>query len=169
LNKLGTFTKNSTGNLEFTPNGQNYLLQSFGFESLSTRMIMQTPAETGSSNGIWWKAASVIPILIGGYLYFAQPQPVANFVNEQWSGFVAPIVNPQPEKEIVRQPDTKTITEISVVKAESIKKEINDYQVIAGSFRVLSEAETLESKLKNKGFENAKFTQKKGSYYYVAF
>lgn len=173
LNELGTFHKNSSGKLEFTPNDINYMLESFGLESLRTKLIMQTATKANESNGVWWKVASIVPILVGGYLYFAQPQPVANFVNEQWSGFIVPlidkeakagtvVVKPQAEPEVVKI-ETETV-EVTVV--ENL---IHDYQVIAGSFRVQSEAETLESKLKEEGFENARFTQKKGSYYYVAF
>lgn len=167
LNELGNFSKNNEGNIEFTPNEQNYLLESFGLESLRTKLIMQ-PTHTQSSNGIWWKAVAMVPVLIGGYLYFAQPQPVANFVNEQWSGFVAPIVNPQPA-ETTAQPETKIIEATPVAKAEVKENSTLNHQVIAGSFRVKAEAEVLEAKLKEQGFADAKFTQKKGSYYYVAF
>lgn len=169
LNELGSFSKNTEGNIVFTPNDQNYLLESFGFESLRTKLIMQPASQSQTSNGIWWKAAAMIPILIGGYLYFAQPQPVANFVNEQWSGFFAPIENPQAANKTIAQSEIKVIEETTLAKVEVRENLTLNHQVIAGSFRVKSEAEVLESKLKEKGFSDAKFTQKKGSYYYVAF
>lgn len=173
LGELGTFTKYPAGNIEFKPNEQNYLLESFGLESLRTKLIMQPTVQTGSSNGVWWKVAAMVPILVGGYLYFAQPQPVANFVNEQWSGFVAPIVNPEiktTEKEIPAiVAETEKIKLIEETPAPVAEKVVHNHQVIAGSFRLQSEAETFEAKLKEKGFANAKFTQKKGSYFYVAF
>lgn len=172
LGELGTFTKYPAGNVEFKPNEQNYLLESFGLESLRTKLIMQTATETKTSNGIWWKVASIVPILVGGYLYFAQPQPVADFVNEQWSGFVAPIVNPQATaKQAPAVEEVKVIEEAPAPIAENTvsEKAVLNHQVIAGSFRLKSEAETFELKLREKGFANAKFTQKKGNYFYVAF
>lgn len=176
LGELGTFTKYPAGNVEFKPNEQNYLLESFGLESLRTKLIMQPKVQTQNSNGVWWKVAAMVPILVGGYLYFAQPQPVANFVNEQWSGFVAPIVNPEVKSTAKEIPTTiveeKIVEETALpVVVENIipEKIVYNHQVIAGSFRLQSEAETFEAKLKEKGFENAKFTQKKGNYFYVAF
>lgn len=176
LNHLGTISKNASGSLEFNSTGENYLLESFGLESVRAKYIMQSVPENGRSNAIWWKAASVIPILLGGYLYFAKPQPVANFVNEQWSGFVTPFINSQIIKEEApvalikaEEPKIEVTEEIPVTESVVLENTIYDYQVIAGSFRVESEANTLELKLKEKGFENARFTQKKGSYFYVAF
>lgn len=177
LGELGTFTKYPAGNVEFKPNELNYSLESFGLESIRTKFIMQPVSENNGSNGVWWKVAAMVPILIGGYLYFAQPQPVADFVNEQWSGFVTPIVNPQvasTEKAtpvITETEDVKVIEERSVpIVANTIsEKTIHNHQVIAGSFRLQSEAENFEAKLKEEGFANAKFTQKKGNYFYVAF
>lgn len=176
LGELGTFTKYPAGNVEFKANEQNYLLESFGLESLRTKLIMQPTVQTGSSNGVWWKVAAMVPILIGGYLYFAQPQPVANFVNEQWSGFVAPIVNPEIKSSTetatpIVVEETKIIEETPapIVENKVTEKVVHNHQVIAGSFRLQSEAETFEAKLKEQGFANAKFTQKKGSYFYVAF
>lgn len=176
LNHLGTISKNASGSLEFNSTGENYLLESFGLESVRAKYIMQSVPENGRSNAIWWKAASVIPILLGGYLYFAKPQPVANFVNEQWSGFVTPFINSQIIKEetptaVIKseEPKVEVTEEIPVTEIVVAENTIYDYQVIAGSFRVESEANTLELKLKEKGFENARFTQKKGSYFYVAF
>ena len=98
LNYLGTFVKNESGILEFQPANQNYLLDSFGLQSVRAKLIMQ-PVQNQTSKLGWWKAATIVPILIGGYLYFGKPQPVADFVNEQWSGFVTPLINSQSTPE----------------------------------------------------------------------
>ncbi len=169
LNYLGTFIKNASGNIEFNALEQNYLLDSFGLESVRTKYIMQPVPDSNSSKLGWWKVASVIPILIGGYLYFGKPQPVADFVNEQWSGFVAPLINPQTTEDIIPETTVKITEEIPVAEDKVEENLIYDYQVIAGAFRVKSEAENMELKLKAEGFANAKFTQKKGNYFYVAF
>ncbi|SMC35468.1 HU domain-containing protein [Moheibacter sediminis] len=173
LGELGTFTKYPAGNVEFKPNELNYSLESFGLESIRTKFIMQPVPKNNGSNGVWWKVAAMVPILIGGYLYFAQPQPVADFVNEQWSGFVAPIVNTHvvsTETPLITE-EVKVIEEMPAAIVENVVSEkiVHAHQVIAGSFRLKSEAEIFEAKLKEEGFANAKFTQKKGSYFYVAF
>src|SRR5690606_38231401 len=126
------------------------------------------PVSRDDSSGFgWWKVAAVVPILIGGYLYFGKPQPVADFVNEQWSGFVSPILNSESSTE-----EIPTVA-VEVVETPVIKIEENnlthDYQVIAGAFRLMSEAETMEQKLREQGYEKARFTQRKGNYFYVAF
>jgi len=168
LEELGTFTKNQSGSLEFNSNGKNYLLDSFGLESIRTKYIMQSIPESRNSSAVWWKVASVIPVLVGGYLYFAQPKPVADFVNEQWSGFVTPLINSQNTPEETPIIITETI-ELPVVETNKPEQITHDYQVIAGAFRLLDEAKSLEQKLQEQGFENAKFTQKKGNYFFVAF
>lgn len=167
LSTLGTFSKNTSGNLEFRPDSRNYLLDAFGLESVRIKHIMQPVSRDDSSGFGWWKVAAVVPILIGGYLYFGKPQPVADFVNEQWSGFVSPILNSESSTE-----EIPTVA-VEVVETPVIKVEENnlthDYQVIAGAFRLMSEAETMEQKLREQGYEKARFTQKKGNYFYVAF
>ena len=167
LNHLGRLTKDAAGNLEFHADNKNYLLDSFGLESIRAKHIMHPVQQSHSSAG-WWKVAAVIPILIGGYLYFGKPQPVADFVNEQWSGFVAPIIQSQ---DVVSEIPTASVEVMEPIVTESLVMETpaHDYQVIAGAFRVQSEAEILEQKLRDQGFEKAQFTQKKGNYFYVAF
>ncbi|NLN32309.1 MAG: SPOR domain-containing protein [Flavobacteriaceae bacterium] len=166
LPELGTFTKDENGLLNFTPSGENFLLDSFGLESIRVRYIL--PSERQSSSTIWWKAAAVIPILLGGFLYFGKPQPVTDFVNQQWSGFVTPLVNPNLKAATAVASPIESIE----TKAETFKSEaavIHDYQVISGAFRKAEEADNQVSKLRSKGFENVKMTQKKGNFYFVAF
>jgi len=168
LSNLGTFSQNEKGFLVFTPSHENFLLDSFGLENIRATYILPVEAQQSSST-IWWKVASVIPILLGGYLYFGKPQPVTNFVNEQWSGFVSPILNISPGANSASQSIIKSVEENIADKYIVKDFTVYDYQVIAGAFRVKSEAETLEKNLQSQGFEFAKLTQKKGSYYYVAF
>lgn len=169
LQGLGNLTKGNDGLLNFEPIHSNFLLESYGLESFSSKLILQSEDKKGSST-ILWKAAAMIPILIGGFLYFGKPQPVTDFVNQQWSGFVTPIMN--PNLEVVKIADTpiKTVSE-NIVAFENNKKTekiIHNHQVIAGSFKKIEEADNFVKILHQKGFKDARFTQKKGSFYYVA-
>lgn len=165
LEGLGTLTKDEKSLIQFTPNHPNYLLSSFGLDVVRPELILPTLNQE-SNSGVWWKVASVIPILVGGYLYFGKPKPVTDFVNQQWSGFVSPIINPNAEAaQAVASPIKVIEKQIETKIEENI---VHDYQVIAGSFRKLEEANTLVAKLQANGFSKAKMTQKKGSYYYVA-
>jgi hypothetical protein len=163
---LGSFSQTETNQMIFTPANQNFLLESFGLDAVKGQFILSTESQE-SSSAVWWKVASIIPILIGGYLYFGKPKPVTDFVNQQWSGFVSPILNPDAKatKAVVAAPIKVVEKQISTVKEEAI---IHDYQMIVGSFRKLEEANTSVSKLQDKGFTKAKMTQKKGNFYYVA-
>ncbi len=167
LSELGKFSKDETGLLQFEPNEENYLLESFGLESIRAKYIL--PAENNqSSSTVWWKVAAVVPILIGGFLYFGKPKPVTDFVNQQWSGFVSPVLNPNLEAAKAIASPIKTVeTEAMSYKEEVLA--VHDYQVIAGSFRKAEEADDQVEKLQKKGFTTAKMTQKKGNYFYVAF
>lgn len=180
LSELGKFEIGDEGKMIFNPVDKNYLVESFGLESLRLVHVMNQTTETTTSNkAVWWKVASIIPIVLGGYLYFAKPQPVADYVNQQWSGFVMPLLNSDTKinlnstsihKEIQKKDKIETDLNENIKEAEIIEAvEIKSHQVIAGSFRLLSEAESFEQKLKEKGFSNAMFTQKKGRYFYVAY
>lgn len=166
LPELGNLSKSDTHQIEFTPSAQNFLLESFGLDAVKASYVLSNESAQ-SSSAVWWKVASVIPILVGGYLYFGQPKPVTDFVNQQWSGFVSPILNPDAtaSKAVVAAPIKVVEKQISTVKEEAI---IHDYQVIAGSFRKLEEANNSVIKLQGKGHTNAQMTQKKGSFYFVA-
>ncbi len=168
LHNLGTFAQDEKGFLSFTSSNENFLLDSFGLESVRASYIMPVETQQNSST-VWWKVASVIPVLLGGYLYFGKPKPVTDFVNEQWSGFVSPIFDPtagaSPASQSVINSVEKDMADNYIVKDFTVY----DYQVIAGAFRVKSEAENMEKSLLSQGFEFSKLTQKKGSYYYVAF
>ena len=168
LSGLGELKQNPMGQIEFSAIDKNYLLDSFGLEKIQATRILPVEKQQNSSL-VWWKAASVVPVLLGGYLYFGKPQPVTDFVNKQWSGFTFSTWNSNAEAEPAAQSVLNQIEETSENTYKFKDHNIYDYQVIAGSFRVKSEAETLEKKLQEKGFEFAKLTQKKGSYYYVAF
>lgn len=168
LPELGTLSKNQEGSLTFTPSHPNYLLSSFGLESIRPKQILVAQTETSGNSAIWWKAAAVIPILLGGFLYFGKPQPVTDFVNQQWSGFVSPKMDPNIQAMKAVESPIKTVE----IQAENYIKEeltVHNHQVIGGSFRKMEEADAQVAKLKEAGFDKAQFTQKKGSYFYVAF
>lgn len=167
LSELGNFSKNETGVLQFEPKSENYLLESFGLESVRAKYILPTELNPSSST-VWWKAAAVVPILIGGFLYFGKPKPVTDFVNQQWSGFVSPVMNPNLEAAKAVESPIKTVEAEAITYKEEVLA-IHDYQVISGAFRKAEEADAQVEKLQKKGFRSAKMTQKKGSFYYVAF
>ncbi len=167
LSDLGTFSQDENGLLHFVPGHQNYLLDSFGLESIRAKYILSKQSEENNSSA-WWKAAAIVPILIGGFLYFGKPQPVTDFVNQQWSGFVSPVMNPNTEATVAIESPIKAIEkEATTYKNEVLT--VHDHQVISGSFRKLEEADAQVEKLQKLGFEQAKMTQKKGNFYYVAF
>ena len=168
LPELGILSKTKEGLLNFTPNHSNFLLDSFGLESIRPQPILANSTQQQSSSASWWKAAAVIPILLGGFLYFGKPQPVTDYVNQQWSGFVSPMMNPNAKALKAIESPIKTVE----IEAEAYIKEeltIYNHQVIGGSFRKVEEANAQVEKLKDAGFEKAQLTQKKGKYYYVAF
>lgn len=170
ISSLGMFTKNADGSLNFEPYQQNFLLESFGLENIQAKQILMAQQKDGSST-VWWKTAAMLPILIGGFLYFGQPQPVTNFVNQQWSGFVSPIMNPNQEALKAVESPIKTIKEdVFIYSAEKKNTEdvVYNYQVIAGAFKKIDEAHTMVERLQQQGFDKARFTQKKGSFNFVA-
>lgn len=191
LDQIGTLSIDSEGKTNFEPTTKNYLTQSFGLQAIRPALILEQSLPAQESNsGVWWKVASLVPVILGGYLYFAKPQPVADYVNQQWSGFVLPLINGTEQtpktalvsKESVNHPIIKAIDEKSMTEeTQEISSEVTAqteistettvkaHQVIAGSFRLLTEAEAMEAKLKAQGFDKAQFTQKKGSYFYVAY
>lgn len=164
---LGTLTKNENNLLSFQPVDANFLLNSYGLESLKAQRILPLETEQGSST-VWWKVAAVIPILLGGYLYFGKPQPVADFVNEQWSGFVSPLMDPSIVADKAMESLVKSKHSEATVIFEN-KYQVFDYQVISGAFRFEDEANAQVEKLHSKGYEKASLTQKKGKFFYVAF
>lgn len=171
LSDLGQFTKDENNLLQFEAQHPNYLPEAFGLDSVKMPYILRESNETTSSSTIWWKAAALIPILVGGFLYFGKPQPFSNYVNEQWAGFVSPVMNPEVKAVKVVESPIKAME----IQAETVKNEIKEaekihrHQVIAGAFRLESEVAPFVEELKARGHENARFTQKKGNYYYVAY
>lgn len=172
LEDLGTLIKTEQGPIDFIPKHPNFLLDSFGLESIKAEFILpeiSTSNQTGSS-AVWWKVSSVVPILLGGFLYFGKPQPVTDYVNQQWSGFVSPELNSNLKAVRIIESPVKTVKE----NAESFKLEIeeetaiHDHQVIVGSFIKKNEADKLVEMLNEKGYDKAQFTQKKGRYHYIA-
>lgn len=163
LSDLGSFHKTENNSLSFSSIEHNFLLESFGLDSVRPAYILPMESQQSSST-VWWKVAAVIPILLGGYLYFGKPKPVSDYVNQQWSGFVSPKM----------EANLASISPIKLVenKATQIKLEesaIYNFQVISGAFRIEREAIDQVKKLHDDGFDRAKLTQKKGKYYYVAF
>lgn len=169
LNGLGRLIKDESGLLTFEPVHQNFLIESYGLESIRAKQILQSDDLNGSST-VWWKVAAMVPVLIGGFLYFGKPQPVTDFVNKQWSGFVSPVMNPNQEAVKVVETPVKIVNEEIFVYNEQkeVENAVYDYQVIAGAFKKIEEADALVEILHQKGFENARFTQKKGSFNFVA-
>lgn len=169
LQGLGSLVKGSDGLLNFEPNHPNFLLDSFGLEKFNSKYILQTEERKGSSTVIW-KAAALVPILIGGFLYFGKPQPVTDFVNQQWSGFVSPIMNPNLKAVKAAESPARTVSEntYSFIEKKEAEKIIHDYQVIAGSFKRTDEADSFVETLHQKGYSDAQITQKRGSFNYVA-
>lgn len=171
LEGLGALSKSKDGLIQFDPKHPNFLLASYGLESIKAEYILPEIEKVQSTSAVWWKVAAVIPILLGGFLYFGKPQPVTDFVNQQWSGFVSPVLNPNIKAAKAVESPIKVIEQ----KAEAYKIEveeaaiIHNHQVIAGAFRKLEEADAMVEILKNKGYDRALLTQKKGKYYYVAF
>lgn len=172
LENLGVLTMTKEGSLDFVPNHPNYLLDSFGLECVKADFILPKIDTTDQSNNsaVWWRVAAIAPILLGGFLYFGKPQPVADYVNQQWSGFVSPVVNSNLKATKIIESPLKTIKQ----KATDFKLEIEekntirDHQVIVGSFIKKSEADKLVDFLHDKGYDKARFTQKKGRYHYIA-
>jgi len=169
LEGLGSLVKGSDGLLNFEPNHPNFLLESFGLEKFNSKYILQTEERKGSSTVIW-KTAALVPILIGGFLYFGKPQPVADFVNQQWSGFVSPMMNPNLKAVKAAESPARSVSEntYSFIGKKEAEKIIHDYQVIAGSFKRTDEADSFVGLLHQKGYADARFTQKRGSFNYVA-
>ncbi|MFA7615823.1 MAG: SPOR domain-containing protein [Weeksellaceae bacterium] len=169
LQGLGSLKKGNDGLLNFEANHPNFLLESFGLEKFNSKYILQTEERKGSSTVIW-KTAALVPILIGGFLYFGKPQPVTDFVNRQWSGFVSPIMNPNLKAVKAAESPARTVSEntYSFIEKKEAEKIIHDHQVIAGSFKRTDEADSFVESLRQKGYSDAQITQKRGSFNYVA-
>lgn len=96
LPKIGLLKLNTSEKIEFEPQKKiNYLAESYGLQTVKANLLLLPEAFTKTRSPIskLLIASSIIPILVGGYLYFNTPQPVQKFVNEQWSGLVVPILN----------------------------------------------------------------------------
>lgn len=186
LENIGTIKLNDVNALEFKPNQQNFLLSSYGLPIVKANYILENEVEQSNSSKSYkglLAAASFLPILVGGFLYFNTPQPVQSFVDEQWSGIVLPMFGKEKavektttktEKIINHLPQIKTDKVESVaIKSQTFVVNTNvapkKYQVIAGSFRRLDEAERAIQNLKEKGYPNAGMVYKKGSYFYVNY
>lgn len=189
LHHLGRLQQNAEGNLVFTPEDTNFLLSSFGLPAVHTPYVLQTEIEKEKPNryaGLL-AAASFLPILVGGFLYFNTPQPVKAFVDEQWSGIVLPMFGKEKVNREVVHPTEKNIHHLPNIKVEEIvlpventainnetvvvktKETTGKYQVVAGSYRRLDEAQEAIEKLNKKGFDKAGMVYKKGSFFYVNY
>ena len=95
LQNIGSLQFNDAGKIDFKPeNAQNYFIAAYGLSNLQANYILDS-SKTKTSNKHMSKflaAASLIPIIVGGFLYFNTPQPVQEFVTEQWSGLVLPMI-----------------------------------------------------------------------------
>ncbi len=188
LDKIGNLKYNEIGAIEFSPNHQNFLLSSFGLPKVNVNYILEEKLEQRNANRFsgLFAAASLVPILIGGFLYFNTPQPVQNFVDEQWSGIVLPMigkneakvetsktnvletVNHLPKIEKTNE-NVKTSLSTQSVVVNTTVKGTGKYQVVAGSYRRLDEAQEAIAKLNKNGYANAGMVYKKGSYFYVNY
>src|SRR5690606_28898753 len=138
LENLGILTKTEQGSIDFIPKHPNFLLDSFGLESIKAEFILpeiSTSDQTGSS-AVWWKVAAVVAILLGGFLYFGKPQRRTEYVNQQWSAVVSTALNSNVKATKITESPVKT----TKYNAESFKTEIedesaiHDQQAIVGSF-----------------------------------
>ncbi len=102
LKNIGRLQFNANGKIDFTPdNTENYFIAAYGLSNLQANTILDSSKQTSHKHmSKFLAAASLIPIIVGGFLYFNTPQPVQEFVNEQWSGLVLPMINQdeKPEK-----------------------------------------------------------------------
>ena len=133
LKNIGSLQFNEAGKIDFKPyNDQNYFVAAYGLSNLQANYILDS-SETNTSNKHMSKflaAASLIPIIVGGFLYFNTPQPVQKFVTEQWSGLVLPMIGKTETKDektvqydVYNMP--QTIAEPSLVEyqiAETVTK-----------------------------------------------
>ncbi|MDH0659984.1 SPOR domain-containing protein [Empedobacter sp. GD03865] len=135
LQNIGSLQFNDAGKIDFKPeNAQNYFIAAYGLSNLQANYILDS-SKTKTSNKHMSKflaAASLIPIIVGGFLYFNTPQPVQEFVTEQWSGLVLPMIGkddatktekPTVQYDVYNMP--QTIAEPSLVEyqiAETVTK-----------------------------------------------
>ncbi|WP_313375014.1 SPOR domain-containing protein [Chishuiella sp.] len=100
LKNIGSLELNEAGKIDFKPdNHLNYFIPAYGLSNLKANYILEKQ-EHKTSNQYMSKlliAASFIPIIIGGVLYFNTPKPVENFVTEQWSGLILPMIGEKQE------------------------------------------------------------------------
>ncbi|WP_353097945.1 SPOR domain-containing protein [Empedobacter brevis] len=134
LHNIGSLQFNEAGKIDFKPeNAQNYFIAAYGLSNLQANYILDSSKTKTSSKHMskFLAAASLIPIIVGGFLYFNTPQPVQKFVTEQWSGLVLPIIGNDETKEAEKaiQYDVynmpQTIAEPSLVEyqiAETVTK-----------------------------------------------
>jgi len=102
LKNIGSLQLNEVGKIDFKPdNNQNYFIPAYGLSNLKANYILEKQ-EHKTSNQYMSKllvTASLIPIIVGGILYFNTPKPVEKFVTEQWSGLVLPMIGKKEVKE----------------------------------------------------------------------
>lgn len=96
LPKLGILYKDNEDEFIFeSQTTENFL--AYGLPSLNPNLILPQNLEVVVKEqkrnwSTFLAAASIIPIIVGGYFYFNTPQPVQNFVDHQWSGIVLPAI-----------------------------------------------------------------------------
>lgn len=96
LPKIGLLKLNPEERIEFEPQKKvNYFAPSYGLKNIKANplLVPEVFIKTRTPISKLLIASSIIPIMVGGYLYFNTPQPVQKFVKEQWSGLVVPILN----------------------------------------------------------------------------
>lgn len=117
LDKIGSFKTTSDGILQFEPHTtENFLIDSFGLKPLKPQHIIKQNIEAAMEkpNKKWstlLAAASIIPILVGGYFYFNTPQPVQKYVDHQWSGVILPVIKEAAPNLINNEPEINVIEE----------------------------------------------------------
>ncbi len=135
LQNIGSLKFNEAGKIDFKPeNAQNYFVAAYGLSNLQANYILDSSKAKTSNKHMskFLAAASIIPIIVGGFLYFNTPQPVQKFVNKQWSGLVLPMIGQNETKQTEKVPVQydvynmpQTITEPSLVEyqiAETVTK-----------------------------------------------
>lgn len=181
--------------IQFQPENKiNYLTSSFGLSPIHVSPIL-VAKEKSSSWSIGWVAASLVPIILGGFLYFNTPQPIQKFVDNQWSGVLMPLIKGEPavannntntvestapvsDKTNITTVPAKPDVSVSEIVAETpavvndeiiFDEDAKSYQVIAAAFRVKKEAVQFRNALNVSSYSDASIIYKRGKYYYVTF
>lgn len=175
FDKIGTFTNNQEGNVQFEPdNNVNYYLHSFGLESFQfpplegydvrkriVRHSEKDPVHNMPMRKVLWRAAVIIPLLaamfsvpLKTYLFKSKvettslnPLVTAEFENNKIAVDENTALQAAEQKEVLVQTE-QAVPEVilPVAEAEDV------YLLITGSFKSLENAEKHVNVLEENGF-----------------